>query len=212
MPDLACRGVGSDPSVASSPHRTCDRRVFCARVQWSHDLRPVPLAEGSTPGSCCHTSPPGNPSSTRRVQPLRGATNASKGRMLSRHASGAAMQHEERTVSAASTVPMPSRSSSATMHEEHATSDASTLRKLPFSAASATAQQEMHASTDPDGAHAMLVLKYYNVLLSTPHSSPTASSSHDASPHQHPAVHHDLTSPCTPIASQPAWYGRLPTR
>ena len=121
--------------------------------------------------------------------------------MLSRHASGAAMQHEERTVSAASTVPMPSRSSSATMHEEHATSDASTLRKLPFSAASATAQQKMHASTDPDGAHAMLVLKYYNVLLSTPHSSPTASSSHDASPHQHPAVHHDLTSPCTPIAS-----------
>ena len=193
--------------------------------------------------------------------------------MLSRHASGTAMQHEEcqkheeRTVSAASTVPMLSRPPSAALHEEP---DASG-RKLPCSCRGACApaagelalvaplatprrcascpavapppcagckgacaptraatQREMHAPTDPDSAHAMLVLKFYNVLLSIPHSLPsspvahscriprrasgeldkrsaTEHDAHAASPNQHPATHESMSLKDEP-SSEPLYH------
>jgi hypothetical protein len=95
--------------------------------------------------------------------------------MLSRRAASDA-SNIERTASDASNI-------------ERTASDASTVPMLSRRGSFDTEQHEERASSDPNVAHALTVLRLYSLQLH-PHSGASAISARDdhaASPHQHPA-------------------------
>ncbi|KAJ1487644.1 hypothetical protein T484DRAFT_1786168, partial [Baffinella frigidus] len=93
------------------------------------------------------------------------------------------------------------RTASDASNIERTASDASTVPMLSRRGSFDTEQHEERASSDPDVAHVLLVLRMYSLQLH-PHSGASASSAHDDHAHQHPATHHrDPASPGTTSAS-----------